>query len=374
MGPRILAPVGSSDHNIVQWLPSLGNVTRAKPIKRLVRRYPRSGRLVTAHDWHSELGSTPTADDFAAAFTSQLILAVDLTFPLKTLKCNHSDKPWITPAIKLLIKDRQKAFHNLNLPLWRSLRHKVQQEIAERKKAYYKNKVQDLRKDDCRSWWGTVNRLTGRSEKATSYSLECDGKVLNEMELADTLNRFYVSVNEDIPPLDATTIQAFLLAETCVPTIQPQELCRKLLAVQPFKAQGPDNVPCRILKEFAYELAEPVTTIFSATLASGIVPAIWKDSNVTPIPKIQSPTYEGDFRPISLTPCLSKILEDFVVTWMIDDIRNGISSNLCMLVCDGSNFFHDEVAVVSSQVVKDNRHLFSYLEVWLADPLNLPVM
>ena len=129
-------------------------------------------------------GPTPTADDFTAAFTSQLTGAVDRTFPLKTLKCNHSCKPWITPAIKLLIKDRQKAFHSRNLPLRRSLRHKVQQEIAERKKAYYKNKVQHLRKDDCRRWWGTVNRLTGRSEKASSYSLECDGKVLNEMELA----------------------------------------------------------------------------------------------------------------------------------------------------------------------------------------------
>ena len=99
------------------------------------------------------------------------------------------------------------------------------------------------------------------------------------------------------------------------------------MVVQPFKAQGPDNVPCRILKEFAYELAEPVTTIFNASLASGIVPAIWKDSNITPIPKIQSPTNEGDFRPISLTPCLSKVLEDFVVTWMIDDIRNRIAPN-----------------------------------------------
>ena len=133
------------------------------------------------------------------------------------------------------------------------------------------------------------------------------------MELAVTLKQFYVSVNEDIRPLDATTIAAFLPAETCVPTIQPHEVCRKLLAVQPFKAQGPDNVPCRILKEFAYKLAEPVTTIFNASLASGIVPAIWKDSNITPIPKIQSPTNEGDFRPISLTPCLSKVLEDFVV-------------------------------------------------------------
>ena len=125
----------------MQWLPNLGNVTRAKPIKRLVRRYPRSGiaffgRLITAHDWYSELDSTPTVDDFAAAFTSQLTGAVDLTFLLKTLKCNHSDNPWITPAINFLINDRQKAFHNLNLPLWRSLRHKVKQEIAEREKAY----------------------------------------------------------------------------------------------------------------------------------------------------------------------------------------------------------------------------------------------
>ena len=314
MSPRILAPLGSSIHNIVQWLPSLGNVTHAKPTKHLVRWYPQSGidvfgSWVTAHDWYSELGSTPTA-----AFTPQLSGAVDRIFPLKTFKCNHSDKPWITSAIKLLIKDRQKAFHSLNLPLWRSLRQKVQQEIAERKKAYYKNKVQHLRKDECRRWWGAVNRLTIRSEKASSSSLECDGKVLNEMELAVTLNQFYVSVNEDIQPLDATTLPAFLPAETCVPTIQPHEVCRKLLAVQPFKAQGPDNVPCRILKEFAYELAEPVTTIFNASLASGIVPAIWKDSNITPIPKIQSPTNEGDFRPISLTPGLSKVLEDFVVT------------------------------------------------------------
>ena len=33
---------------------------------------------------------------------------------------------------------------------------------------------------------------------------------MNEMELAVTLNQSYVSVNEDIPPLDVTTIPAFL--------------------------------------------------------------------------------------------------------------------------------------------------------------------
>ena len=54
------------------------------------------------------------------------------------------------------------------------------------------------------------------------------------------------------------------------------------------------------------------------------VPSIWKDSNITPVPKIHPPTDEGDIRPISLTPCISKVLEGFVVKWMISDIRDKI--------------------------------------------------
>lgn len=58
-GPRILAPLGSADHSIVQWLPC-GDETRnlpnnSKSIKRFVRRYPRSevdafGRWACTHD------------------------------------------------------------------------------------------------------------------------------------------------------------------------------------------------------------------------------------------------------------------------------------------------------------------------------------
>ena len=45
--------------------------------------------------------------------------------------------------------------------------------------------------------------------------MECDGKVLNEMELGDTsrINKFYVSVRGNIPPLDATSTTD----ELCIP-------------------------------------------------------------------------------------------------------------------------------------------------------------
>ena len=148
-----------------------------------------------------------------------------------------------------------------------------------------------------------------------------------QQELVNSLNQFYVSVNADLPRLDGNILPAFLPAVAGSLTVQPHEVCKKLLAIKPSKAHGPDNVPCRIVKEFAYELAEPITTIFNTSLRSGIVPAVWKESNVIPIPKIQSPMDEGDFRPISLTPCLAKVLEDYVVKWLIDDVKDKIDPN-----------------------------------------------
>jgi hypothetical protein len=50
------------------------------------------------------------------------------------VKRNIADKPWITPEIKNLIKDRKKAFHSNNAPLWPLLKNKVQLEISEKKK------------------------------------------------------------------------------------------------------------------------------------------------------------------------------------------------------------------------------------------------
>jgi len=128
---------------------------RIKSSKRLVRHYPRSGidafgRWATTHEWFTACGSSSSVDDLAFSFTIQLIDAINRIFPVKTIKLQATDKPWITPDLKLMIKDRQKAFPSGNIPAWRSLKYKVQQEKAKRKNSFYKNKVQHLKHDDCR--------------------------------------------------------------------------------------------------------------------------------------------------------------------------------------------------------------------------------
>ena len=116
----------------------------------------------------------------------------------------------------------------------------------------------------------------------------------------------------------------YLPAPAPPPVVSPPDVCDKLLKVKPCKAHGPDEIPNRILRDFAFELAGPICTIFNKSLSSGVFPSIWKAAYLSPVPRVNPPQSLDDFRPIALTSTLSKILEDFVVTWMIHDAQDNI--------------------------------------------------
>ncbi|CAH3166426.1 unnamed protein product, partial [Porites evermanni] len=106
---------------------------------------------------------------------------------------DHNSIMW-TPTVKRsLIKERQQAFHSSDAQLWRLYRRKVQK--------FYEEKVRNTRKDDVRQWWRTVNVLSGRTYSQSCFTLERDGVVLSEGELAESLNQYYATVAADIPPL-----------------------------------------------------------------------------------------------------------------------------------------------------------------------------
>ncbi|KAL9951259.1 hypothetical protein ACROYT_G043895 [Oculina patagonica] len=80
------------------------------------------------------------------------------------------------------------------------------------------------------------------------------------------------------------------------------------------KASGPDNMPAWLLKENADLLALVVTDILNCSYKEAKLPHSWKHADITPIPK-QIPVQDANkhLRPISLTPILSKLAEEFIV-------------------------------------------------------------
>ena len=74
-------------------------------------------------------------------------------------------------------------------------------------------------------------------------------------------------------------------------------------------------------------LCRPLCSIFNSSVREGFVPSIWKAANITPVQKSSPPIdVDSDFRPISLTPIISKILESFPYKWLLDSVSKKIDS------------------------------------------------
>jgi len=48
---------------------------------------------------------------------------------------------------------------------------------------------------------------------------------------------------------------------------------------------------------------------------AAVVPQQWKTARITPVPKVAKPVQPSEFRPISITPVLSRLLERHIVNW-----------------------------------------------------------
>ena len=63
----------------------------------------------------------------------------------------------------------------------------------------------------------------------------------------------------------------------------------------------------------AYFRRAAICQLFNQSLATGTVPSQWKTAVITPVAKVPRPTKPSDYRPISVTPVLSRLLEKLIV-------------------------------------------------------------
>ena len=141
-------------------------------------------------------------------------------------------------------------------------------------------------------------------------------------QLAAAINTSLQQVSDDLTPLTDQD----LLPVSDFPwylKIEPYEVFFKLCNINIRKAPGPDGIPNWVLRDFAGILCSPLCTIFNASVREGFVPAVWKQANVLPIPKVRPPqSIESDLRPISLTPTVSKILEAIVGQHILNKFKD----------------------------------------------------
>ena len=145
-------------------------------------------------------------------------------------------------------------------------------------------------------------------------------------EKAEALNTFFSSVFTDentsnIPTLEPRQFDTPLITVE----ITASKVKKKIQKLKKTKSAGPDGFHPRVLRECIESIAIPLTTIFQKSMEEMHLPSQWKEGHVTPIHKKGSKTLPGNYRPISLTSVVGKMMESLIRDDIVEHMmRNGL--------------------------------------------------
>ena len=195
-------------------------------------------------------------------------------------------------------------------------------------KAFEKN-IAENSKTNNKKYWKYVNSKLKTRSKVPDLKLNETVYTKSELEKVDLLNHFFTSVftSEDlssVPQIEKQVNEPFLTSIDIT-----EEMTLEILkSLNPSKSIGPDGIHPRILKETSDILAFPLHLIFRSSLQHGMIPNEWKIAHVTPVHKKGSKHSKENYRPISLTSIVCRVMERILKNKIVDHLeRNDLLSN-----------------------------------------------
>ena len=156
------------------------------------------------------------------------------------------------------------------------------------------------------------------------------GKATTDTEKANVLNGFFTSVFTDENLTDIPKCEKHPVDRDLDSVIFSKETVSKRLAnLNPNKSPGNDGFHPKVLKELSKELGEAVAIIFQKSHDTGKLPKDWKEAQVTPIFKKGDKSEPGNYRPVSLTSVLCKVMEGIIR----DNVINHLKRNKLLSDC-----------------------------------------
>ena len=224
------------------------------------------------------------------------------------------------------IKERNKCKINGNIKDYKQLRNKVSTMIKSAKQSMYKTKLEEG-KDNPGSIWKLFRELgAGKKSKSKEniLGINVDNEfVSSDVEIANAFNKYFANVasklKEPIHDSNFEYIKKFVDSKVdnnnvsfSIPEINKTFVRKYILNLDISKSTGLDDIGPRILK-LSYVIISPsITFLINKSLSLGIFPNVWKTANIIPIHKTGPKEDVNNYRPISILPTVSKIMEKWI--------------------------------------------------------------
>ena len=178
--------------------------------------------------------------------------------------------------------------------------------------------------------WKGINRLIGNESEFnkitqldTGYSVSTD-----PIEISNILNTHFSKIGPSLASEIKDTSSNF--TDYITPAehifnlakVSCQEVFNLIQKIPSNKASGLDNISARLLKEASPIVTRSLTFIINLSITTGIFPNAWKRARVSPIFKEDLRTDPNNYRPISVLPVVSKLIERVVFNQLYEYLND----------------------------------------------------
>ncbi|PIK39885.1 hypothetical protein BSL78_23277 [Apostichopus japonicus] len=298
MGISIIVASGKDAYNSIQ-LPALGNadhnlINLLPKYRPIVQRQKPS--TVTVQQWNEDSLEHLRAELDATDWNAFIDAAGDLDELTETIKVDPNNKPWITKRVKDVINRKKGLFGKGDHEGLKKIRSKLKRIIRE-ERAAYKDKVEGhFTGGNMKRVWEGVRLMSGYNNKPKSCLLP---RV--DEDYANELNCFYNRFDRQDFSAEHDDFQQQFANSDCDITVTEDEVRRHLSRLHSSKAAGPDKLSPRVLKQCAIQLSNILTYIFNQSFTTRVIPNLWKQSCIIPVPKTSAISCLNDLRPVALT-------------------------------------------------------------------------
>ena len=310
---------------------------KAQAYKKTIWKYDEADKNLIQHnietqDW-SFINNNDDIDHINEIFSNVIMELAEQSIPKVSFTYRPNDKPWMNTNIRRTMRQRDRLYLKAknksteqNWSKYKSKRNEVVQLIRDAKKSYMSNLQTKLSDPGLspKAWYRIANDITKLKNKNNPPPpLIRNGQPqIHPFEKAQTLNEHFAGISTigAEPNLPENLNNPDFTLDSII--VLEQDVKDQLDNLNINKPGGPDEISPKLIKTFGHHLVKPLTLLFNKSLQLGQVPCQWKMANVSAIFKGKGNKNDPtNYRPISITSCLGKILEKIIFKYLYNYLQ-----------------------------------------------------
>ena len=344
---------GLSDHQLIYFTRKV-NRTKFNTHKyirtRSLKNYSQSLYLEKLNEINfPDYSKFKDVNDAYSDFIGKVTSVINQIAPMKEIRVKNNSQDWFDAEIHKEIETRDKLLAKFKKSKkstdhenYKKARNKVQYLINDKQKTFVVGKL-DESIGKPKELWKSLTSLGLPSKQASpsTICLEKGGSLsFDSKTSAEIFKDFYSNLVSDLlkklsslpNKFGKETVKKYYKninldgkSFSFRPTTQASVL-KLLEEVNPSKTAGIDNLAGKFLKEGAPALASPITDLCNLSISLSSFPDDCKIAKLKPLDKKEAKTKPKNYRPISLLPLISKVIEKVI----LNQTQNFLDTNMIL--------------------------------------------